>query len=39
VLDARRFTGNKTTSIYVEVGPDYVSTARLSISGNFYDED
>lgn len=33
-MDARRFTGSKTISIYVTVGPEYVSTATLTVSAN-----
>jgi hypothetical protein len=33
-MDARRFTGAKTVSIYVTVGPEYVSTATLVVSAN-----
>jgi hypothetical protein len=33
-MDAKRFTGPKTVSVYVSVGPEYVSTATLSVSGN-----
>jgi hypothetical protein len=31
-MDARRFTGHKVVSIYVTVGPQYVSTATLQVS-------
>jgi uncharacterized protein DUF1573 len=34
VMDARRFTGAKTVSIYVTVGPQYTSTATLQVSAN-----
>src|SRR5262249_1560000 len=34
LMDARRFTGPKTVSIYVTVGPEYVSTATLQVSPN-----
>jgi hypothetical protein len=33
-MDARRFTGPKTVSIYITVGPEYTSTATLQISAN-----
>jgi hypothetical protein len=33
-MDARRFTGPKTVSIYVSVGPQYISTATLQVSAN-----
>src|SRR5262245_32437633 len=33
-MDARRFTGAKTVSIYVTFGPEYVSTATLVVSAN-----
>lgn len=33
-MDARRFTGPKTVSIHVSVGPEYVSTAILSVSAS-----
>jgi Protein of unknown function (DUF1573) len=33
-MDARRFTGPKTVSVYLTVGPDYVSTATLQVSAN-----
>jgi hypothetical protein len=33
-MDARRFTGPKTVSIYVTVGPTYVSTATLTVTAN-----
>lgn len=32
LMDTRRFTGHKTVSIYVTVGPEYVSTATLQVS-------
>lgn len=34
VMDARRFTGDKTVSIYVTVGPQYTSTATLQVTAN-----
>ena len=37
VLDARRLSGNRSMSIYVDFGNDYISTATLSISANFYE--
>jgi hypothetical protein len=33
-MDARRFTGAKTVSIYITVGPEFVSTATLVVSAN-----
>jgi hypothetical protein len=33
-MDARRFTGPKTVSIHISVGPEYTSTATLQVSGN-----
>jgi hypothetical protein len=33
-MDARRFTGPKTVSIYVTVGPQFTSTATLQVSAN-----
>jgi hypothetical protein len=33
-MDARRFTGPKSVSIFVQVGPQYVSTAVLQVSAN-----
>ena len=33
-MDARRFTGPKTVSIYVTVGPQYVSTATLQVTAH-----
>ena len=33
-MDARRFTGLKTVGIDVTVGPDFISTARLTVSAN-----
>jgi Protein of unknown function (DUF1573) len=33
-MDARRFTGAKTVTVYVTVGPEYISTAALRISAN-----
>jgi hypothetical protein len=33
-MDARRFTGPKTVSVYITVGPEYTSTATLQISAN-----
>jgi hypothetical protein len=32
LMDTRKFTGAKTISIYVTVGPDYTSTATLRVS-------
>lgn len=34
IMDARKFTGPKTVHIYITVGPDYVSTATLTLSAN-----
>jgi hypothetical protein len=31
-MDGRRFTGPKTVSVYVQVGPQYTSTATLQVS-------
>jgi hypothetical protein len=33
-MDARRFTGQKTVSIYITVGPQFTSTATLQVSAN-----
>lgn len=33
-MDARRFTGQKTVTIFVTVGPEYTSTATLQVSAN-----
>jgi len=33
-MDARRFTGPKTVTIFVTLGPQYVSTATLQVSAN-----
>lgn len=33
-MDARRFTGPKSVSIHITVGPEYVSTATLQVSAN-----
>lgn len=33
-MDARKFTGAKTVSVYVTVGPEYISTATLQVSAN-----
>ncbi|MSR31684.1 MAG: DUF1573 domain-containing protein [Gemmataceae bacterium] len=33
-MDARRFTGQKSVIVYVTVGPEFVSTAELRVSGN-----
>jgi hypothetical protein len=33
-MDARKFTGPKTISIYITVGPEYTSTAVLKVSAN-----
>jgi hypothetical protein len=33
-MDARRFTGPKTVSVYITVGPEYTSTATLQVSAN-----
>jgi hypothetical protein len=38
-MDTRRFTGPKTISIYVTVGPQYVSTATLQVSAVSRDEE
>jgi hypothetical protein len=34
MMDTRRFTGAKTISVYVTVGPQYISTAELRVSAN-----
>jgi len=34
LMDARKFQGQKTVVVEVTVGPKYVSTARLTVSGN-----
>ncbi|HXG09166.1 MAG TPA: DUF1573 domain-containing protein [Gemmataceae bacterium] len=34
LIDTRRFTGPKTFSIFVTVGPQYTSTAELKVSAN-----
>jgi hypothetical protein len=34
VMDARRFTGSKTVSVYVTVGPQFTSTATLTVMAN-----
>jgi hypothetical protein len=34
VMDARKFTGSKTISIYITVGPEYTSTATLKVTAN-----
>lgn len=34
VMDARRFTGAKTVTIHVEVGPQFKSTAALTVTAN-----
>ena len=34
VMDGRRFTGTKSVTIYVSVGPQFVSTASLQVSAN-----
>lgn len=39
VLDTRRFTGRKTLLIYVTVGPEYISTAKLQVTANAQDAD
>jgi hypothetical protein len=31
-MDANKFTGQKSVSIYVQVGPEYISTALLTVS-------
>ncbi len=33
-MDARRFTGEKSVSIYISVGPQFTSTATLQVSAN-----
>jgi hypothetical protein len=33
-MDARKFTGPKTVSVYITVGPEYTSTATLKVSAN-----
>jgi hypothetical protein len=33
-MDARRFTGPKTVTIYITVGPQYTSTATVRVSAN-----
>ncbi len=33
-MDARKFTGNKTVTIYVTFGPQYISTAVLQVRAN-----
>jgi hypothetical protein len=33
-MDGRRFTGHKTLTLYITVGPEYVSTAAIVISAN-----
>jgi len=33
-MDARRFSGSKTVIVYVTVGPEYVSTAEIRVTGN-----
>jgi hypothetical protein len=33
-MDARRFVGQKTVSIWVQFGPNYISAARLQVSAN-----
>jgi hypothetical protein len=33
-MDARRFTGAKVVTIYVTVGPEYVSTASIRVTAN-----
>lgn len=33
-MDARRFTGPKTVTIHISVGPQYTSTATLSVTAN-----
>jgi hypothetical protein len=33
-MDARRFTGPKTVSVYITVGPEFTSTATLQLSAN-----
>jgi hypothetical protein len=34
VMDARRFTGAKTVTITITVGPDYISSAQLRVTAN-----
>lgn len=34
IMDARRFSGPKAITMYVTVGPEYVSTASLTITAN-----
>jgi hypothetical protein len=34
VMDSRRFSGPKTVSVFVTVGPQYVSTATLRVTAN-----
>jgi hypothetical protein len=34
LMDARRFTGPKTVTVYVTVGPEYVSTASIRLTAN-----
>jgi hypothetical protein len=34
VMDARRFSGQKKITVYVTVGPEYISTATLTVSAN-----
>jgi hypothetical protein len=33
-MDARRFSGSKTVSIFITVGPEYISTATLRVTAN-----
>ncbi len=33
-MDATRFSGPKSITVYVSIGPDYVSTAALTVSAN-----
>jgi hypothetical protein len=34
VMDARKFTGPKSISVYISVGPEYTSTATLKVTAN-----
>src|SRR5262249_7229467 len=34
MMDARKFTGRKTVTVYLTFGPQYVSTATLQVSAN-----
>lgn len=33
-MDARRFSGPKTVIVYITVGPEYISTAEIRVTGN-----